>query len=117
MSQITGIVRLKIDGELQRSKDGAKLGLGGKERTPITGHSLYGYSEKVVPATVEFVLAHTAGLDLRGISDKVESTLEFETDTGDTYLVRNAFCTNPAELEGGEGNTPLKFAGDPAELI
>ncbi len=117
MAQVTGIVLLKIDGELQRSKDGAKLNIGGKERTPQTGHSVYGFSEKVVPATLEFTLAHTAGMDLRGLSDKTASTLEFQTDTGDNYLVRNAFCTNPADLTAGEGDVSLQFAGDPAELV
>jgi hypothetical protein len=116
MAQVTGIVYLKIDGALQRSKEGAKLSLGGKERTPQVGHSVYGYSEKVVPATLEFTLAHVGGDDLIGLSNKIESTLEFETDTGDIYMVRNAFCTKPAEITGGEGDVSFEFAGDPAEL-
>lgn len=117
MAQVTGIVLVKIDGQLMRSKEGAKLNIGGKERTAQTGHSVYGYSEKVVPATVEFTMAHVAGDDLRALSDTVDATLEFATDTGDTYMVRNAFCTNPAELTGGEGDTTLNFAGDPAEKV
>lgn len=118
MAQITGIVFIKIDGALQQSKEGSgKLILGGKERTPVVGHKVYGYSEKVIPSTVEFTLAHTAGYDLQGVQDKVDSTIEFATDTGDTYLVRNAFATKPAELSEGEGEVALEFMGDPAELV
>lgn len=115
MAQVTGVVYIKVDGELLRSKEGAKINLGGKERTMQTGHSVYGYSEKVVPSMVEFTLAHTAADDLLDIQDKVDSTLEFETDTGITYIVNNAVCTKPAELTGGEGDVSLEFSGDPAE--
>jgi len=116
MAQVTGIVYVKVDGELQRSKEGAKLTLGGKERTAQVGHSVYGYSEKVVPSMVEFVLAHVGGDDLIGLQNKVDSTIEFETDTGDTYVVANAFSTKPAEITGGEGDVAMEFQGDPAEL-
>ena len=116
MAQVTGIVFVKVNGALLRSKEGAKLMLGGKERTAQVGHKLYGYSEKVVPATVEFTLAHVVADDLEGLQDTVDGTVEFETDTGDNYIVANAFSTKPAELTGGEGDVALEFQGDPAEL-
>lgn len=116
MAQVTGIVFVKIDGELVRSKEGAKLTLGGKERTAQVGHSVYGFSERVVPSQVEFTIAHTAGFDLIGTQDKINSTLEFETDTGDIYIVRDAFATRPADLTGGEGDATFEFQGQPAEL-
>jgi len=117
MAQVTGIVYVKVDGELFRSKEGAKLSLGGKERSAQVGHSVYGYAEKVVPASLEFSIAHVGGDDLIGIQNKIDSTLEFETDTGDTYMVKDAFCTNPSELSGGEGEATFKFEGRPAELV
>jgi hypothetical protein len=114
MAQVTGIVKVFVNGALKRSKDGAKLNTGGKERTAQTGHSVYGYSEKVVPAVVEFTLAHTADEDLMAINDLVEATLRFETDVGVTYLVQNAFTTKPTELTGGEGDVAVEMSGDPA---
>lgn len=117
MAQVTGVVFVKIDGVLVRSNEGAKLNLGGKERAARVGHSVYGYSEKVVPSQLEFTLSHVGGDDLIGIQHKVDSTIEFQTDTGDTYMVANAFCVNPAELSGGEGQVPFVFQGDPAEKI
>lgn len=117
MSQITGIVYVKLDGQLMRSEPGARLKLGGKQRTARVGHSVYGFSEAVVQAEVEFTMLHVGGDDLIGIQNKVDSTLEFITDTGDTYLVSGAFCVNPAEIAGGEGQVPWIFHGNPAEVV
>ena len=116
MGQLTGIVTVKLNGALQRSKEGAKLMIGGKERTMQTGYKVYGYTEKVVPSECEFTVVHAAGDNMRETSDLVDITLEFETDTGDTWIVGNASCTNPAEITGGDGEVNYKFAGDPAEL-
>ena len=117
MAHITGIVYVKVDGELQSSLEGAKLTLGGKERTEVVGHSLYGYTDKYVPAVVTFEIGHVGGDDIIGLQNKVDSTLEFETDTGDTYVIRNAFATKPAELSGGDGKVALEFKGAAAEKL
>lgn len=117
MAQVTGIVYVKVDGQLLRSNEGASLELGGKSREPRVGNRLYGFSEKVVPAKCEFTLAHVGGDDLIGLQDKVDGTLEFETDTGDSYLMANSFCTQPAKISGGSGEVPFIFVGEPAEKI
>lgn len=114
MAQVTGIVFVKVNGDLLRSKEGAKLMLGGKERTAQTGHSVYGYSEKVVPSQVECTISHLADTDLNALNDTVDATVTFETDTGVVYTVPNSFLTKPPELTGGDGDVALEFQGDPA---
>jgi hypothetical protein len=114
---VTGIVFIKLNGDLQRSKDGAKLTLGGKMGKPQTGYKLYGFSDEFVPGKVEFTLAHVGGEDLIAIQAMRSATLEFETDTGDSYSVANAGCTAAVELTGGDGEVALEFQGDPAELL
>jgi hypothetical protein len=116
MAQLTGIVLVKIDGALMRSMEGAKLKLGGKEREIKSGHSVYGYTEKVVPSEIEFTMVHAQGDDLIGIQNKVDSTIEFETDTGDIYICKDMVATTPAEITGGSGEVSYAFAGEPAEL-
>ena len=113
MAQVTGIVKIFLSGALQRSKEGASLELGGKERTAVTGHSVYGYSEKVVASKVAFDLAHTSDTDLIEINDMVKETVKFETDTGITYLITNAFTTKPCTVKGG-GDCSVEMSGDPA---
>lgn len=115
MAQVTGIVKVFVNGTLQRSKEGAKLVTGGKERTAAVGYSVYGFSEKVVPASVEYTLAHTADADIIALNDLVDATLRFETDIGKTFLVNNAFVTKPVELTGGEGEVAVEMMGDPAQ--
>jgi len=115
MAKVTGIVKVYIDGQLQRSKEGAKLMLGGRERTPVVGHSVYGYAEKVAPSQVDFTLADMADTDLIQLRDKVDSTVRFETDTGKSYLIANAFVSTPPEITGGEGDVTVTMMGDPAE--
>lgn len=114
MGQVTGIVKIFVNGSLQRSKEGAKLSFGGKERTAQTGHEVYGFSEKVVPASIEFTLAHLSGDDLPGLSDTTGAEVKFETDTGVSYVITNAFTTKPVELTGGEGDVAVEMMGDPA---
>lgn len=115
MSQVTGIVTVKIDGTLVRSKDGASLDFGGFERTMQTGYKVYGYTQKVAPSVLTFTLAHVGGDDLVGLAAKVDSTIEFITDTGDTYIMKSAVCTKPAKLTGGDGDAEFEFQGEPAE--
>ena len=116
MSQLTGIVFVKIDGELQRSKEGAKLTLGGKARTLQVGHSVYGHTEKIEPSKVEFVITHKGGDDLIGLQNKIDALIEFETDTGDIYICRDMVSIKSAELTGGEGEVAFEYQGKPAEL-
>ena len=113
MAQVTGIVKIFLSGALQRSKEGATLNTGGKERTAVTGHSVYGYSEKVVPSDIKFDLAHTSDTDVIEINAMVKETARFECDTGVIYLITNAFVTKPCEVKAG-GDCPVEMQGDPA---
>lgn len=115
MAQLTGIAFIKIDGELTQSLPGAKIKLGGFKRTPKTGHRLYGFHEAVDPAEVELTVAHSSATPVEDWRNKTEAVILFETDTGITYQVSNAFITDTPELTDGEGELSLKFAGEPAE--
>lgn len=114
MPKVTGIVKVFVNGSLQRSKEGASLMLGGKERTAQVGHSVYGFSEKIVPAELEFTLADMADTDLVALNDLTDASLKFETDTGKSYLITNGFTTTPVKITGGEGDAEVSMQGDPA---
>lgn len=114
MAQVTGIVKITVNGTLQRSKEGAKLMTGGFERTPQVGYAVYGFAKKVVAATVEFTLAHTADSDILALNEMEDATVIFECDTGVRFRVDNAFVTKPVELTGGEGDVAVEMAGDAA---
>jgi hypothetical protein len=114
MAQITGIVRIKLNGKLIRSKQGASLQVGGRNRTAVVGHSLYGYSEEVAPSVCSFTIAHTVDVDIGELQDLVDAVLLFETDTGSTLQCNGMFVSTPPELTGGEGDLTVEMQGQPA---
>jgi hypothetical protein len=114
MAQVTGIVKLYVDGKLYRSKPGAKLKTGGKKRTAVTGYAVYGYAEEIEAAELDATIAHTSDTDVAAINGITNGTLRFETDTGQTLMVAHAFVSEPCELASG-GDLSLKMQGDPAE--
>lgn len=117
MAQLTGIAFIKVDGALVQSKPGAKIKFGGKKRKPQTGHTLYGFTEEVEPAEVDLTIFHSfaSAEDIEKFRAAVAAVILFETDTGVTYQVSNAFLMETPELTDGEGEVSLKFAGMPAE--
>jgi molybdopterin synthase catalytic subunit len=117
MVQVTGIVRVKINGKLHRTKQGAVLNFGGKTRTVQKGHSVYGFSEEVAESVVTITIAHASDTDIEELKDLVDAVVLFETDTGKTYQVNGAFVSTPPELTGGEGDLTLEITGQPAREL
>lgn len=115
MAKVTGIVKVWINGELVRSKEGATLDMGGHEREMVTGHAVYGYKEKLMPSVLTFTLAHTADYDLGDLQSVVEGTARFECDSGVTYQVTSATVTKTLSVKGGDGEVEVEMQGDPAE--
>lgn len=114
MPKVTGIVKIYIDGDLLRSKEGAKLMTGGEEKTAQTGYALYGFSSKFVPSTIEFTMAHLADSQIIELNSVVDAEVKFECDSGVSFLITNATITKPTELTGGEGDVAVEMQGDPA---
>lgn len=108
---------IKVDGNLLATMPGPKLKLGGNKRTPVLGdNSVLGYSETVDPSMLECEISLGQGMSLAALSKISNATVTYEADTGQTYVVRNAFVTETLEVSGGDGGkVALKFAGDPAE--
>lgn len=114
MPKVAGIFKVYINGELQRTKEGVKLTLGGVERTMQVGHKVYGPSEKTLPSQLEFTLAHTNDDDLVALNTLENATVRVETDINKSYLCTGMYTTKPIELTGGEGDAAVEMMGDPA---
>lgn len=113
MAQVTGICKLFVDGQLIRTKPGAKLNVGGVKRDAIVGHSVYGFSEEPVASTLDATVAHMGDTDVVELSTLTGQTLRFETDTGQVYTIKQAWTSEPCELSSG-GDMSLKMMGEPA---
>ena len=116
MAKVTGVVVIQWDGTSLRTKEGATLSIGGKNREPeYASGQLIGFVEAPVGSTVSATLSHTAASDLRGLANGDSVTLIFQCDSGPQYVIRNAFLTEPPELAANGGGVTVNWTGQPAD--
>jgi hypothetical protein len=115
MAKVTGIVKVAVNGTIQRSEIGAELDFGGMERTPAVGYKLYGFSEKLVPAHLKYTLFHMSDTDLLALKDIVGGTARFECDSGPIYPLTNATTVKTLRLKGGDGKVDVEMDCDPVD--
>ncbi|MDP1655714.1 MAG: phage tail tube protein [Hylemonella sp.] len=108
---------IKFNGELLETLPGASIDIGGVERKVIKGNnSIHGYSEEPKESMIECEVSVGPSTSLTKLGAITGATITFEADTGQTWVVRNAFNTvTPKATDGDGGKVPVKFAGDPAE--
>ena len=103
MSQITGKCIIRLNGSELQSTDDATLNVGGVNREAVVGGGkVYGYKEETV--------AHDKNTDLVALSATTDATIIFESDTGDKYVLRGAFMTEPASLQTTNGTASLNWS-------
>jgi hypothetical protein len=117
MSQVTGRIKIKANGILLETKEGAKAQISNVEREMVAGdNGVAGHMEKTVIPYVEGAVIHTDKTVIDDI-DIVDGSVTFETDTGHTYILRGATRTTPLEITGGEGELPVRFEGTSMEPV
>ena len=117
-NQVTGRVFITINGARIRSKEKAKLNIGGVERTTISGDvGVYGFAEKTVEPKLECTIAHMGDTSLQQLASLTSASIQFETDTGRVFKLREAWLEKPPELTGGEGEVALSFAAISCEEV
>lgn len=117
MTQRFGKAFIKVDGALLESMPGASLDVGGVTRnTVLGGNAVLGFAEAPKQAVLQCQIAVGAGTSLADLRAIKSATVTFECDTGQTYVIRNAWLVNPPVATDGEGGAvPLQFEGPPAE--
>jgi hypothetical protein len=119
MSKMHGRATIRIDGQVFESDDDATLAPGGLQNTGQMIGQKHFYSQTTTASEVKMKIPVTVESDLRNLQELAEIEVMFESDTGLTYLQRNAVQTGRLELQGGEGNgkVELTFSGEPAERV
>jgi hypothetical protein len=116
MGHLTGRAFITIAGRRLASKEGAKLGLGNLERTGELGDAgVLGYIEKPTVPYIECTIAHDASTRLSEFRDMIDVTVNFDTDTGRSYVLRNAWSAKHLEMDKGE--VALRFEGMSCEEV
>jgi hypothetical protein len=110
--QVLGRAAIKYDGNLLLTDKGAKLNIGGVERKTVKGDQVHGYAEGVMEPFVECNISVTPGMSLVALGNIKNSTVTFEADTGQTWILRNAWSEKPPEATAEEGGkVPVRFVG------
>lgn len=114
-NQVAGNARVKVDGQLLETAGDVVLKIGGKKREEVKGDFSAGaFKETTEPAMVEFselVKGRTRFDDF----DSATVTVEF--DTGQMFVVREAWVMDPAEITTSDGKAKRSICGQPAEEV
>lgn len=118
MAQFLGQATIRWDGNLIETNKGASLDLGGDKRNAIVTGRKIGYAIETVPATVECETSLEVGMSLDAIRKMTGAVVTYECDTGQRYIIRDAFVTDAITLKDGDGgNISIKIAGTSAEEV
>ena len=111
MSKILGRATVRVNGQELLIDNGAKLNLGGVQRNTVKGTTVHGFVEEAMEPFIECSASVTRGQDLRAF-DTEDATVLFEADTGQAYVIPNAWLESPIEVTAQEGGrVPLKYVG------
>jgi hypothetical protein len=116
--KLFGKAEIFVGGDKIETFPEATLEIGGDERTAVALNNSVGHTVKHEPSTLQISVAHNAEFDLnfwRGLED-IEC--QFKTDTGQTYLLRNAFQTGKINVAaGGDGKVEITLASGSVETV
>jgi hypothetical protein len=118
MPQFLGRATIRANGQVIETAKGASLDIGGVKRNPIVSGRLVGWAEETVPAMIECETTLRRGMSLETLRNLAGATIIFEADTGQRWVISDAFITDTPTMKDGEGGqVVLKFAGPGAEEI
>lgn len=117
MGKKLGRAFIKVDGQALESMPGAKLDIGGNERTTVVGaNEVQGFFETPKQSKLECEITVGSSTNLAAMRDWDDVTISFECDTGQQYVIQGAWLTNTPEMTASEGGrVPLTFEGPPAQ--
>lgn len=112
-SQIQGRATIKKDGAALNTKNGAEIALGGIPRAWVANdQGGGGYQEgETIPASVTCTVLVDEDFRADGF-DGTGLTIEFVADNGLTFVIRDAFLTDPLSISSGE--CQVVYNGSPA---
>ncbi|BCB26477.1 hypothetical protein SKTS_13630 [Sulfurimicrobium lacus] len=99
MTQVFGRAFITVAGKRYNTKAGASLKFGGIDRKPVIGDGgVAGFQETIEAPEVDCTIIATGEVSLAEIQKLTDFTLSFDTDTGRSYVIANAFNGPVPEL-------------------
>jgi len=114
--QITGKVTVRLDGIVVPTENQATLNVGGVKREPETHGGRTYFSESEEAPMLECTVLQNKDFDAIELTNMTGATVIFEADTGQQYMMRKAFTTDPVSFEGS-GKAPLKISCEQLDKV
>ncbi len=117
-NQVLGQARIKVDGDTLDTKPGASLELGGPVRTAQRGDfSASGFSQEETESKLTCTLLIKRGTRVTDLRNIDNATITFQADTGQTYIIRNAYVADGITVTAGGEGAAVVFQGPAAEEL
>jgi Phage tail tube protein. len=101
-NQRQGVAFIRVNGRELESLEGASFTPSGDTREDVIGSRVYGFKAKPRAAKVECKIPGGGDIGLDEIINWTNVTVEFEADTGETWLMANAWQSDEPKNDGGE---------------
>lgn len=116
MSKKTGRAFISAAGQRLASLPGAELDIGAYERKAVLGDAgVLGYTETPTVPSVDCTIQHDADTLLQEFGDMVDVNVSFDTDSGKSYVLRNAWRAGTVKMSKGE--VKLRFEAMSCEEV
>ncbi|WP_306050094.1 phage tail tube protein [Oceaniradius stylonematis] len=116
--QVLGIVDIVWRGVNVPVEKGAKIKVGGIQNTGVTYGRKVGRAQEFVGSEVTATTNLERGQRFSELWSEAEGELQVVCDTGQTFVMADAFLTERPEITGGEGGKiELKWMASAAEEI
>ncbi|WP_072379764.1 phage tail tube protein [Novosphingobium sp. NDB2Meth1] len=116
-NQVVGQVNLKIDGATYPTDGTSSMEIGGTMREPVEGdNDASAFKESTKPAKCEVNILYKKGVSLSALRAIDNATVILVTDTGTTWLMRNAYVSDVITWSQ-DGKAKVVFQGPPAEEV
>lgn len=115
-NQIWGQTTVRVDGERFTTAGDSSLDVGGKMRDAVEADNEAGFfTEKTKESRCEFNILVNEDVSLAVINGWDDIVLNFEADTGQTYVITNGYVAETVSIS--DGKAKLIVQGPPAQEI
>ncbi|PAL25474.1 phage tail tube protein [Sphingopyxis sp. GW247-27LB] len=117
-NQVVGQATIKVDGDTLETKAGATLELGGPVRTAQRGDYQAGaFSEETVESKLTCTLLVKRNTRITNLREIDNATVTFNADTGQVFIMRQAYCADNISLAAAGEGASVVFQGPPAQEL
>lgn len=101
-NQRQGVAFIRVNGMELETMEGASFTPSGITREEVTGSRVYGWKGKLRAAKLECKIPGGGDIGLDEIIGWENITAEFQADTGETWMMANAWQADEPKNDGGE---------------